>query len=99
MEVQFGKSLWWGGLLERPVKRVLRKVLKNNHFDYEELETIIVEVEGTLNNRPLTYYYDEVHAEMLTPLHLLHGYRFGLLNSFPAIAFELYSSMARALGL
>ena len=55
------------------MKRVLRKVLKNSRFDYEDLETIIVEVEGTLNNRPLTYDYDEVHTEMLTPSHLLCG--------------------------
>ena len=47
-----GRAPWWGGLCERLVgsmKRVLRKVLKNNNFDYEELETIIVEVEGTLH--------------------------------------------------
>ena len=45
------RALWWGGLFERLVgsmKRMLRKVLKNNRFDYEELETIIVEVEQTL---------------------------------------------------
>ena len=76
------RAPWWGGLFERPVgsmKSVLRKVLKNSRFDYEELETIIVEAEGTLNNRPLTYDYDELHAEILTPSHLLHGYRMSTL--------------------
>ena len=72
------RAPWWGRLFERLVgsmKSVPRKVLKNSRFDYEELETVIVEVEGTLNNRPLTYDYDEVHAEMLTPSHLLDGHR------------------------
>ena len=67
------RAPWWGGLFERLVgsmKRMLRKVFENNCFDYDELETIIVEVEGTLSNRPLTYDYDEVQAEMLTPSHL-----------------------------
>ena len=48
------------------MKRVLRKVTKSSGFDYEELETIIIEAEGTLNSRPITYDYDEVHAVMLT---------------------------------
>ena len=76
------RAPWWGGLFERLVgsmKRVLRKVLKNNCFDYEELETIIVEVEGELNNRPLTYDYDGVQAEMLTTSQLLDGHRMSTL--------------------
>ena len=82
MEVHLARAPWCGGLFERLVgsmKRVLRKVLKNNHFDYEELETIIVEVEGTLNNRLLTYDYDEVQAEMLTPSHLLYDHQMSTL--------------------
>ena len=35
-----------------------------------------MEIEGTLNNRPLTYSYDELGEDMLTPAHLLYGYRF-----------------------
>ena len=38
---------------------------------FEELQTILVEVEGTLNSRPLTYEYDEVGSEVLTPAHLI----------------------------
>ncbi|XP_028416132.1 uncharacterized protein LOC114539721 [Dendronephthya gigantea] len=41
---------------------------------------MLVEVEGTLNSRPLTYAYDEVGSEPLTPSHLLVGRR---LKSMP----------------
>lgn len=39
-----------------------------------------MEVEGTLNSRPLTYEYDEVGCEALTPSHLMVGRR---LKSMP----------------
>lgn len=39
-----------------------------------------MEVESTLNDRPLTYVYDELGEEELTPAHLMYGRR---LNSLP----------------
>ena len=42
---------------------------------HEELLTILVEVEVTLNNKLLTYSYDEVEVEVLTPSHLIFGRR------------------------
>ena len=73
------RAPWWGGFFERlvgSVKRCLRKVVGNARLSRVELETILVEIEGTLNNRPLTYSYDELGEDMLTPAHLLYGYRF-----------------------
>ena len=70
-------SPWWGGYFERmvgSVKRCLRKVLGNARLTYDELSTVLTEVENTLNSRPLTYLYDEL-GEALTPSHLLHGRR------------------------
>ena len=49
----------------------------NARLSQVELETIIVETEGTLNNRPLIYGYDELGEDMLTPAHFLYGHRFG----------------------
>jgi hypothetical protein len=69
---------WWGGFFERLVglvKRCLRKVLGNAKLTFEELLTTLVEVEGTLNSRPLTYIYDEVENDVLTPNHLIFGRR------------------------
>jgi hypothetical protein len=39
----------------------------------------LVEVEGTLNSRPLTYTYDEVENDVLTPNHLMFGRRLSLI--------------------
>jgi hypothetical protein len=69
---------WWGGFFERLVglvKRCLRKVLGNAKLTFEELLTTLVDVEGTLNSRPLTYIYDEVENDVLTPNHLIFGRR------------------------
>ena len=72
------RAPWWGGFLERmvgSVKACLRKVIGNAQLTFDELLTVIVEVEGTLNSRPLTYEYDEVEHEALTPSHLAFGRR------------------------
>ena len=51
------RAPWWGGFFERMVglvKGCLRRVLGNAKLSFEELLTTLVEVEGTLNSRPLT---------------------------------------------
>ena len=76
-------SPWWGGFWERlvqTVKRSLRKVLFRASVNYEELQTVIIDVEGIINSRPLTYLYDDDVEEVLTPSHLLLGRR--LLSTF-----------------
>jgi hypothetical protein len=74
---------WWGGFWERlvqTVKRSLRKILFRASVTYEELETVLVNVEGIVNSRPLTYIYDDDVQEVITPSHLLLGRR--LLSTF-----------------
>ena len=68
---------WWGGFFERLVKSVklsLKKVIRNARLNYDELSTVLVEVEAALNSRPLTYVFDEME-EPLTPSHLIVGRR------------------------
>ncbi|XP_065063348.1 uncharacterized protein LOC135689914 [Rhopilema esculentum] len=72
------RSPWWGGYFEKlvgSVKRCLRKVLGNAKLTFDELYTVLLEVEATLNSRPLTYIYDEVEVYPLTPFHLMYGHR------------------------
>ena len=70
-------SPWWGGFYERLVKVVknaLRKNLRNAKVNYVELETLLIEIEGMINARPLTYISDDPNnTEPITPYHLLHG--------------------------
>ncbi|XP_004210364.1 uncharacterized protein LOC105849713 [Hydra vulgaris] len=69
---------WWGGFWERlvqSVKKSLLKVVFRSSIRYDELETILCEIEGLLNSRPITYAYHEDTEEFLTPSHLMHGRR------------------------
>ena len=51
----------------------MRKTLRNAKLDYDELHTLLVEDEGTLNSRPLTYVPLDDVEEPLTPFHLTYG--------------------------
>ena len=67
---------WWGGLFERLIemtKRCLCKIIGRASLTYDEINTVIVEVECVLNSRPLTYVSAEDQEEILTPSHLLNG--------------------------
>ncbi|GFT12334.1 integrase catalytic domain-containing protein [Trichonephila clavipes] len=70
---------WWGGFYERLVKTIkdpLRKILGRALLTFEELSTILSEVEVIVNHRPLTYVEnDPGEPEPLTPAHFLElGY-------------------------
>ena len=72
------RAPWWGGMFERmikSVKRCLKKAIGSKYLTYEELETILIEVEAVLNSRPLTYQYEESDEVPLTPSHLFSGER------------------------
>ena len=72
------RAPWWGGYFERlvqSVKRCLKKILKNAKITSEELQTVLVEIEATLNSRPLTFISSGEIEEPLTPYHLLCGRR------------------------
>ena len=78
------RSPWWGGAFERmvgSVKRCLRKVLGNARLTQDEMNTVLAEVEATLNSRPLTYQHEEFDAQVLTPSHLLVGRRISPLSN------------------
>ena len=59
----------------KSIKKCLKKVIGNARLSFDEMLTVLVEVEGTLNSRPLTYDDDNPSEEVLTPSHLIHGRR------------------------
>ena len=72
------KAPWWGGFFERlvqSVKRCLKKSIGRARLSYDELSTLLVEIESIINSRPLSYLSSEDLEEPLTPSHLLTGCR------------------------
>ena len=70
------KAPWYGGVYERlikSVKRCLKKTLRNSKVTSAELYTLVVKIEGTLNNRPLTNLSADEFYKALTPNHLICG--------------------------
>jgi hypothetical protein len=73
----------WGGFYERLnrlVKAALRKILWRSKLTYEEVETILIEIESFMNSRPLCYVDDADLTEPLTPSHLMYGRNIGKRN-------------------
>ena len=74
------RAPWWGGFYERlvrSVKRSLKKSIGKSHVTYDQLGTLLVETEGIINSRPLTYLSDDQDGikGSLCPSHLINGRR------------------------
>ena len=69
-QFNLSRAPWWGGQFERLiglVKRSLNKTIGNGRLSWTELEDVLLDVEVTLNNRPLDYVEDDVQLPLLTP--------------------------------
>ena len=56
------RASWVGGSWERmvnSVKRCLKKTLGRSLLTFEDITTIVCEIEAVLNDRPITYCYDD----------------------------------------
>lgn len=72
---------WCGGIYERLVrstKRCLKKMLFRSYLTYEEVQTVLSEIQLIINNRPLTLLSEEPGQITLTPNHMLFGRRLEL---------------------
>ena len=78
------RAPWYGGYWGRLVsltKNAIKKTLGRAFITLPSLQTLVVEIETHLNNRPLTYVTtDHGEPEPLTPSHLLYG---RLINTAP----------------
>ena len=67
---------WYGGFWERlvqSVKRCIKKTLSKSKLSYEELQTVLLEIELVINSRPLCSLFDDDQVEVITPNQLLFG--------------------------
>ena len=78
------RAPWFGAIWERAIgiiKAGLKKVLGRALVTVEELNTVLLEIEATVNDRPLTYVSSNMEeVQIITPSHLLRGRR---LRTFP----------------
>ena len=66
----------FGGLWEAAVKSFklhLRKVVGNTKLTFEEISTVLTQIESCLNSRPIVSVSTESELEALTPGHFLIG--------------------------
>ena len=73
------RAPWYGGFWEQLVgltKQAVKKTLGRTFVTLQTLETVVVEIEGMLNDRPLIYVSSDISdPEPLTPAHLIYGRR------------------------
>jgi hypothetical protein len=75
-QFNLSRAPWWGSQFERMVglvKQAFYKTIGHGNFKWNELEEIIIDVETTLNSRPLCYVEDDVQLPLLTPNSMLFG--------------------------
>ena len=73
-QFNISRAPWWGGQFERLVglvKAALYKAIGNGHLQWKELESVLLSVETTLNDRPLGYVEDDIQTTVITPNSLL----------------------------
>ena len=74
-QFNLSRATWWGGQFERMiglVKGALSKTIGNGFLAWKELEEVLLDVEITLNNRPLGYVEDDIQLPVLTPNNMLY---------------------------
>ena len=75
-QFNLSRAPWWGGQFERLigiVKQSLYKSIGSGKLRWNELEEVILDVERTINDRPLGYVEDDIQMPLLTPSVMLFG--------------------------
>ena len=75
-QFNLSRAPWWGGQFERMVgivKQAFNKSVGNGTLTWAELQDVLLDVEVTLNNRPLSYVEEDVQLPLLTPNMLQFG--------------------------
>ena len=70
------KAPWQGGFYERLIgvtENTLYKSMGCSKMRFRELETMMIQIEGVLYNRPLVYQAEDQEDEVITPNYLIYG--------------------------
>ena len=73
-QFNLSRSPWWGGMYKRVIKdlkKTLYKTLRRTTLSFEQLKTVIVNIERQMNNRPFTYPESEGGEEQVLTLNVL----------------------------
>ena len=68
------RAPWWGGQFEcliRLMKSAFYKTVGQGLLSWEELSDVILDIEASLNNRPLCYLEEDIQLPTLTPNTML----------------------------
>ena len=71
-QFNLSRAPWWGGQFERLIglmKAAFYKTVGQGLLTWEELTEVLLDIEVTLNNRPLSYLEEDVQLPKLLPLH------------------------------
>lgn len=64
------------GEVSRPYKNVIKESARQAHISLLMLQTLVVKIEATLNDRPLTHVSSDItDTEPIKPAHLLYSRR------------------------
>ncbi|GFT73053.1 integrase catalytic domain-containing protein [Trichonephila clavipes] len=89
------RATWWGGFYERLIRKVklaLQKTVGRATLFRDELETLLIEIEGVLNSHPLIYIFSEFNEpEPLIPSHMILERR---VNSLPPARLNFDSNLS-----
>ena len=67
---------WGSGQYERIIrltKQALFKAIRKTKLTWKELESVLLDIETTLNSRPIGYIEDDIHTPILTPNLMVLG--------------------------
>ena len=70
------------------MKRCLKELLGWSRVHYEQLHTLLAEIQTVINNSSLTFLYDETMEEVLVPNHLLLDRKINLENISKSCQFQ-----------
>ena len=78
-QFKFSRAPWCCGQFKSLIsliKGAMYKTIGKNSLTWYELEEVLMDIEITLNNRPLSYVEDDIQMPILTPNTMIHRIAF-----------------------